>query len=697
MPKVSYDHRAVTIDGRRVLLLSGAIHYPRSTPDMWRLLMERSKEAGLNAIETYVFWNFHERRRGVYDFSDRLDIRRYLQTAHELGLYVILRIGPYICAEINYGGFPVWLRDVPGIQLRTDNEVFLREKEKWVRLFCDYVRPYFAPNGGPIILAQIENEYGNVAWMYGEAGERYLRRVAEMAESLQVGVPWVMCKGSAPGTIETLNAFYAHPLLDDYFAKYPDKPALWTEHWPGWYDLWGYPHNRRTPEDVAYAAARFFAGGGTGMNYYMWHGGTNFDREACYLQTTSYDYDAPLDEYGLPTTKMYHLARLHRILQEYAPVLVESERATPEVLPEGVTAYTYSRDGRTLVFLCNDDEAKAVRVSYEGRRYNLPPKSVTLIAAGTLLMNTAQVEPRYIVEPRMVIADPNLSPFQWWVEPSPSETYTPLHPPVLSDKPVEQLQFTHDETDYCWYVAKLMVLPDQAGAGVLELQAVADVVHVFVDGQFVGTTQPPLIEDRDLDDPESFTQRFQTNLTAGEHTLAILCCALGVIKGDWMLGKHNMVDERKGFWGTLIWRGEPLQVPWRITAGLQGEHGRVYAEGSALVKWESSLEVARGKPLCWWKTEFERPKTDAPLALDLSGMTKGIAWLNGRCIGRYWMAPGTGKPSPWLAPAVYQEGEGQPTQRYYHLPKEWLRDRNLLVLFEEVGGDPTQVRLCYRV
>ncbi len=697
MPNVSYDHRAVTIDGKRTLLLSGAIHYPRSTPGMWRSLMEHSKEAGLNAIETYVFWNLHERRRGVYDFSDRLDIRRFLDIAHELGLYVILRIGPYICAETNYGGLPAWLRDVPGIQMRTDNEPFLREMEGWVRLLCDYVRPYFAPNGGPIILAQIENEYGNIGWRYGEAGERYLKRIAEMAQSLQVGVPWVMCKGSAPGTIETINAFYAHPLLDEYFTQYPDKPALWTEHWPGWYDLWGYPHNRRTPENVAYAAARFFAAGGTGMNYYMWHGGTNFDRDGSFLQTTSYDYDAPLDEFGLPTTKMYHLAHLHRILQEYAPVLVESERAQPETLPEGALMYTYQHEGRSLLFLCNDDTQNAITVSYHGHRYQLPPQSVTVIGDGQPLMNTAQVEPRYVVERRMEVCAPKLAPFQWWVEPLPPGEPTPLRPLILSDKPVEQLQFTHDETDYCWYVAKIMVLPHQEGKGTLELQGVADVVHLFLDGQFVATTQPPLPENRNLDDTESFTQRFELEMSAGEHTLAILCCALGLVKGDWMLGAHNMADERKGFWGRLLWRGEPLEAPWRIEAGLRGEHCRVYAEGSAYVRWESSIEVARGKPLCWWKTTFERPKTNAPLALDLSGMTKGMAWLNGRCIGRYWLAAGTGKPEQWLLQAVYPEGEGLPTQRYYHLPSDWLREQNVLVLFEEVGGDPTQVRLCMRV
>ncbi len=697
MPNVSYDHRAVTIDGKRTLLLSGAIHYPRSTPGMWRSLMEHSKKAGLNAIETYAFWNLHERRRGVYDFSDRLDIRRFLDIAHELGLYVILRIGPYICAETNYGGLPAWLRDVPGIRMRTDNEPFLREMEQWVRLLCDYVRPYFAPQGGIIILAQIENEYGNIAWRYGEDGERYLHRLAEMTRTLQVGVPWVMCKGGAPGTIETINAFYAHRELDDYFARYPDKPALWTEHWPGWYDLWGYPHNRRTPENVAYAAARFFAAGGTGMNYYMWHGGTNFDRDGSFLQTTSYDYDAPLDEYGLPTTKMYHLARLHRILQEYATVLVESERAHPETLSEGVMAYTYQHDGRSLVFLCNDDTQRTVSVSYQRHRFQLPPQSVTLIGDGMPLINTAQVEKRDVVERRFEVCDPKLAPFQWWVEPLPGSEAIPLHPPVLSDKPVEQLQFTCDQTDYCWYVAKLMVLPHQEGEGVLELQGVADVVHLFLDGQFVATTQPPLPENRNLDDLDTFTQRFEIELSAGEHTLAILCCALGLVKGDWMLGERNMVDERKGFWGKLLWRGEVLEAPWRIEAGLKGEQYRVYAEGSALVRWESSIEVARGKPLCWWKTTFERPKSSAPLAVDLNGMTKGMAWLNGRCVGRYWLAPGIGKPEEWLLQAVYQEGEGLPTQRYYHLPADWLVEQNVLVLFEEVGGDPTQVRLCYRV
>ncbi|HEU5087113.1 MAG TPA: beta-galactosidase family protein, partial [Roseiflexaceae bacterium] len=339
MTTLAYDQRAVMLDGRRTLLLSGAIHYPRSTPAMWDEMMQRSKAAGLNTIETYVFWNLHEEQRGVFDFSGRLDLLHFCRLAQKQGLYVILRIGPYICAEINYGGFPAWLRDVPGIELRTLNEPYMREMERWVRLLCDYLHTMFAPNGGPIIMAQIENEYNLIAPSYGDQGQRYLAWSIELGQSLNLGVPWVMCVGGMPGAIETLNGFFVHHEIDAHHAKHPDQPALWTEHWPGWYDVWGQPHHLRTPESVAYGAARFVAAGGTGINYYMWHGGTNFGREAMYLQTTSYDYTAPLDEVGQETTKSRHLARLHGVLWQYERAIVDNRRAEAQALGEHQTAY----------------------------------------------------------------------------------------------------------------------------------------------------------------------------------------------------------------------------------------------------------------------------------------------------------------------------------------------------------------------
>ncbi|MDQ3815156.1 MAG: beta-galactosidase [Armatimonadota bacterium] len=693
MTKINFDQRAVTIDGQRTLLLSGAIHYPRSTPTMWPDLMKRSREAGLNAIETYVFWNLHERRRGVFDLSDRLDLLQFCRLAQENDLHVILRIGPYICAETNYGGFPAWLRDVPGIRMRTYNEPFMRETERWVRLLCDYLRPMFAPRGGPIILAQIENEYANIANNYGEAGLKYLQWSVELARSLDLGIPWIMCEGAMPGAIETLNGYSVHERVDEHRRRHPGQPLLWTENWPGWYDTWGHPHHVRTPEDVAYAVARFFAAGGTGMNYYMWHGGTNFDREAMYLQTTSYDFNAPLDEFGLPTTKAHHLTRLHHILSNPAHGLLTAAPPKPRELGAQQVAYTYG-GGPGLTFLCNDDPTARAVARLEGQEYALPARSVSLISNGRVLMNTAEVVEASLVRRTIDPIAGALSSFSSWPEPLPHAWPETLRPATTWVEPIEQLKLTHDETDYCWYSTRLIVAPEHAGQGVLTLESVADVVHVFVDGQLRATTATPLKEERGPIDSDKFAQRFTLNLEAGEHDLSLLCCAIGLIKGDWMIGQQNMAEERKGLWGAVRWQGQEVAGPWTMRPGLVGEHYEIFATAGGLLSWDSRNERAAGSPLRWWRAEFARPAGDAPLVVDLRGMNKGLAWLNGRCLGRYWLVPAADEaPSLWQK-AIVHEGSGQPTQRYYHLPLEWLEERNVLVLFEELGSEPSVVQLC---
>nr|GMD64517.1 Beta-galactosidase 8 [Ipomoea batatas] len=121
---VTYDHRALVIDGKRRVLVSGSIHYPRSTSDMWSDLIQKSKDGGLDVIETYVFWDLHEPTRNQYDFEGRKDLVKFVKLVGEAGLYVHLRIGPYVCAEWNYGGFPLWLHFIPGIEFRTDNQLF---------------------------------------------------------------------------------------------------------------------------------------------------------------------------------------------------------------------------------------------------------------------------------------------------------------------------------------------------------------------------------------------------------------------------------------------------------------------------------------------------------------------------------------------------------------------------------------------
>jgi len=672
MPSVSYDSRSLLIDGQRKLIVSGAVHYPRSTPSMWPQIIQRSKAAGLNTIETYVFWNLHERRRGVMDFSDRLDLYRFCQIAHEQGMHVILRIGPYICAETNFGGLPPWLREVPGMQIRTWNEPFMREKERFVRVLCQTLRPLFAPRGGPIVMAQIENEYNNISKSYGQEGQNYLKWCVQLGNSLDLGIPWVQCFGAAEGAIESINGFYGHTELEKHFKEHPEQPPLWTENWPGWYDTWGFNHHGRTPENVAYGVARFFAAGGAGVNYYMWQGGTNFDRETMYSQTTSYDFDGPLDEFGHETTKSRHLTRLHRILIDHADQLFATPPATPTANGAQVE-FSYG----SLVFRC-DDEAKSVQI----------------FSGGKLLMDTAVVEEASRIVRTTTPAGVNFSPWQSLSEPLPGQWPADLRTSVESKDPIEQLSLTHDLTDYCWYSTTL----ESSGPGELMLDGVADVVHVFVDGRLATSSTGAPQENRDIAKPEEWRQTFKLDLPAGRRRIDLLCCAIGLVKGDWMLGMQNMMLERKGLFGRALWNGSPLPGPWSMQSGLLGERlGTFDPARASTLKWEPA--PAQPAAPRWWKSNFARPSGDAPLVVDLTGLNKGLAWLNGRCIGRYWLIRNSGVnlqgPTFYKAP-ITNSRAGEPSQHLYHLPLEWLQNTNTLVLLEETEARPDQAKLLRR-
>jgi beta-galactosidase len=691
MSTVGYDRRAITLDGKRTLILSGSTHYPRSTPAMWPKLFDLSREAGLNTIETYVFWNLHERRRGQFDFTGRLDLLRFCRLAQERGLNVILRIGPYICAETNYGGFPPWLRDVPGMAMRTWNEPFLREMEHWVRLLCEYLRPMFAPNGGPIILSQLENEYGNIAARYGKAGERYLAWVVRLWRSLGVKIPMVMCMGGWRGAIETINGYCAHEQIEEKFRKHPGQPALWTEAWCGCYDEWGSRHRTRSAERCAYGLARFFAAGGSGIVYYMWHGGTNFGRESMFLQATSYDLDAPLDEYGLITTKYNHLAPIHRILRAYADVLLQSPPARPQSLGAEQKAYVYRRPGRRLAFVCND-AAEPAAVRFAGKRYDLAGESVVILGEGKVLCDTAVVPRGKTVRRRFAPLPHALSAVEYLQEPLPESRCG--EPTVASPEPLEQLQLTEDRSDYCWYWAEIRVR--RGGPGTLVLTRAGDMIHLFVDGRYATTLATAITESRGKIDGPGFRHEAKLSLRPGQHTVALLGCAIGLIKGDWAI-EDNMAAERKGLWGPVTWNGCAV-TPWRMLPGLWGERQALCGPPGASAPWRPAAARRAGGVLRWYRARFKRPPGPTPLALDLGGMNKGLAWVNGHCIGRYWLFKAKDEPMPdWIAHGAVAGAAGMPTQRYYHVPREWLRDTNELVLFEERGGDPSSIRLCRRL
>ncbi|PKI59472.1 hypothetical protein CRG98_020103 [Punica granatum] len=378
---VTYDGRSLIIDGHRRILFSGSIHYPRSTPQMWEGLVRKAKDGGLDVIDTYVFWNVHEPSPGNYNFEGRYDVVRFIKTVRDAGMYVHLRIGPYICGEWNFGGFPVWLKFVPGISFRTDNEPFKLAMKKFTQKIVQMmkVEHLFQSQGGPIILSQIENEYEPVKKIFGEAGKAYMNWVANIAVGMGTGVPWVMCKeDDAPDpVINTCNGFYC-----DYFSpNKPYKPTMWTEAWTGWFTDFGGPLYKRPVEDLAFSVARFIQKGGSFVNYYMYHGGTNFGRTAGGpFIITSYDYDAPIDEYGLIRQPKYgHLKDLHSAMKLCERALLN---ANPVVEPLGnyEQAHVFSStSGGCAAFLSNYRTNSNVRVTFRNRHYDLPPWSISIL------------------------------------------------------------------------------------------------------------------------------------------------------------------------------------------------------------------------------------------------------------------------------------------------------------------------------
>ncbi|MDO0932370.1 beta-galactosidase [Streptomyces sp. DG2A-72] len=328
------------LDGRPVRLLSGALHYFRVHEEQWGHRLAMLRAMGLNCVETYVPWNLHE--PGPGRFRDVGALGRFLDAAREAGLWAIVRPGPYICAEWENGGLPHW---VPG-HARTRDERFLRPVERWFGRLLEEVVPRQIDRGGPVIMVQVENEYGS----YGSDAE-YLRRLAELLRDQGVTVPLftsdgpedhMLSGGSVPGVLATVNfGSHARVAFETLRGHRPEGPLMCMEFWCGWFDHWGGQHTVRDAQDVA-ESLREILECGASVNIYMAHGGTSFagwagsnrgggDMHDGPLEpdVTSYDYDAPIDEYGRPTEKFW---RLREVLAEYADGPLPEPPPTPEPL-----------------------------------------------------------------------------------------------------------------------------------------------------------------------------------------------------------------------------------------------------------------------------------------------------------------------------------------------------------------------------
>lgn len=303
-------------DGKPIKLISGAVHYFRNMPDTWTDIFKKMRAMGCNCVETYCAWNMHEKQPEVYDFTGNLDIASFLKAAADEGLMAIVRPGPYICSEWEFGGLPWWLQTDESLEIRCMNKAYIRHFDRYLDRMCDEIRPLLVTNGGNVIMVQCENEYG----YYGD-DKQYLEYLRDGFIRRGIDVPLFtsdgtseddLLDGTVDGCLATLNFgsrveenFKAHDKL------FPDMPKMCMEMWNGWFDAWGDDkHHTTSAEDYSQVVDDMLKRGS--LNMYMFIGGTNFGftsganhYEKFAPDVTSYDYDAMLSECGDVTPKYY--------------------------------------------------------------------------------------------------------------------------------------------------------------------------------------------------------------------------------------------------------------------------------------------------------------------------------------------------------------------------------------------------------
>lgn len=564
------------LNGKPFAIYSGEMHYPRVPSEYWKHRLQMMKAMGLNTVTTYVFWNYHEESPGKWNFSGEKDLRKFIKTAQEVGLYVIIRPGPYVCAEWEFGGYPWWLQKDKSLEIRTDNKAFLQQCEKYINQLAKQVIPLQINNGGPVIMVQAENEFGSYVAQRKdislEKHRTYSHKIKDFLVKSGLSVPFFTSDGSSlfkggsiEGALPTANGESDIDVLKKVVNEYHNGkgPYMVAEYYPGWLDHWAEPFPRVSTEEVV-KQTELYLKNDVSFNYYMVHGGTNFgftsganyDKDHdIQPDMTSYDYDAPISEAGWATPK-YNALR--NIFQK-----INKEKLSE--IPKAPKMITF----------------KNIRFSKTVSLFDIIKKQT----------------------------------------------------PVKADQPLsfEDLNTGHG---YVLYRKKF----EQDGKGKLDIKGLRDYANIYINGVWKGELNR-YYKKYDLD----------IEIQSGD-VLDILVENMGRINYG-----AEIVHNLKGIISPVILNGHEIKGSWEMFTLPFDVMPKIDADSKSIVSKTPVIKEA----------QFNLDETGDTF-LDMRNFGKGIVFVNGRNIGRYWS-----KVGPQLT---------------LYVPGVWLKKgKNTIQIFEQIN------------
>lgn len=579
-------------DGKVISIISGEMHYPRIPHQYWRHRFQMMKAMGLNTVATYVFWNLHETEPGQWDFKGDKNLAEYIRIAGEEGLMVILRPGPYVCAEWEFGGYPWWLQNIPGMEIRRDNPEFLKRTKMYIDKLYEQVGDLQVTKGGPIIMVQAENEFGSYVAQRKdiplEEHRRYNAKIKQQLADAGFNVPlftsdgsWLFEGGSTPGALPTANGEGNVENLKKVVNEYHGGvgPYMVAEFYPGWLSHWAEPFPQIGASGIARQAETYLKND-VSFNVYMVHGGTNFGftsganydkKHDIQPDLTSYDYDAPISEAGWRTPKY---DSLRNVIKKYVSYPVPEVPAPNPVI-------------------------------------EIPSISLTKVADVLALAK----------------------------EQKPVESPTPLT--------FEQLNQGYGYVLYSKHF-------NQPLKGKLELPGLRDYATIYINGERVGELNRCFNQyDMDIDIPFNAT-------------LDILVENFGRINyGERITQNAKGIISPVRIAGNEISDWNMYKLPMAEAPALSSGKDYVYKNGS------SGTSSLKNKPVIYEGTFNLKDVGDT--FIDMDDWGKGIVFINGINIGRYWYAG--------------------PQQTLY-IPGVWLKKgENKIIIYEQLNnGAKSSVR-----